>query len=381
MMHRKSSRSSALLLLLLVFPASVANANPGSLLMIGTLFHLLLGNALIGFFEGLILALLLRLPRIKTIIVIILANYFSAWAGGYLLSIKLSEYVDITIMNVFNWLVFYVIAVYLVTLLLEFPFFWFVIRKKNKALLKTLLSISIVNGISYIFLAGMYWLMSSTSILTQLEVVSVEELIPEDTYVLYYISSDGNAVMRSDLAGNDPQAVKHVTSIRHEYDRLFVRQDDHGKYDLNIVIFEVNPYSKNEQTVLRNFSVLAPIEHHILEYPEREVRDLFFNFGPVPSIAQNSEWNYHTGLWPMEGIYGSNEITNKKFNFAMETPITFWYVRNVTHIQGDLLVFQLGSDQICMLHPESKKIALITRGRAPIVARPASPDDQENSTP
>jgi hypothetical protein len=45
-----------------------------------------------------------------------------------------------------------------------------------------------------------------------------------------------------------------------------------------------------------------------------------------------------------------------------------WTIRNAVQIDGDRLVFQLGRDQICLLDPETQRIALIARGFGPLVA-------------
>jgi hypothetical protein len=61
-------------------------------------------------------------------------------------------------------------------------------------------------------------------------------------------------------------------------------------------------------------------------------------------------------------------------HFALEMPLARWPVRNAAHLASDYLVFQLGEDQICLMHPPSRRIALIARGKGPVVARadPAS---------
>jgi len=56
--------------------------------------------------------------------------------------------------------------------------------------------------------------------------------------------------------------------------------------------------------------------------------------------------------------------------FSIDTPFVQWLIRNGTHIAGDYGVFQLGKDQICILDPEKKRIALIARGFGPVVAKP-----------
>ena len=46
------------------------------------MLHLVFGNAFIGIGEGLLLAWLFSVPTGKSVAVMILANYASAWLGG-----------------------------------------------------------------------------------------------------------------------------------------------------------------------------------------------------------------------------------------------------------------------------------------------------------
>ena len=56
--------------------------------------------------------------------------------------------------------------------------------------------------------------------------------------------------------------------------------------------------------------------------------------------------------------------------YEVDTPFVRWPVRNGTRIAGDYGVFKLGDDQICIMDPEKKRIALIARGFGPVVAKP-----------
>ncbi len=50
-------------------------------------------------------------------------------------------------------------------------------------------------------------------------------------------------------------------------------------------------------------------------------------------------------------------------------------VRNATHLPGDAVLFQLGRDQICVLDPVRRQVALLARGRGPtaVMAEAAPP--------
>ena len=92
-------------------------------------------------------------------------------------------------------------------------------------------------------------------------------------------------------------------------------------------------------------------------------------FGEVPrlSTAESSVWQCET-----EGteITCENRVTEKKYCLAMSSSAVYWNISNAVQLGGDLVVFQLGYDQICLLHIPTKRLALIARGRSPLVVEP-----------
>ena len=97
-------------------------------------------------------------------------------------------------------------------------------------------------------------------------------------------------------------------------------------------------------------------------------------FGPVPIINAQDEPEYETGVWPIEGIFSYDyDASQYRFHYAMETPIALWSIRYPTHIETGLAVFQLGGDQLCILDPNKKQIALIARGTKPLVVKNKPP--------
>ena len=72
-------KRNILTIMLLCAIPSVVHANAGTPLMWAGMFHLIFGNLLIGIFEGILLAKIFHLSKLKCIGLLILANYFSAW--------------------------------------------------------------------------------------------------------------------------------------------------------------------------------------------------------------------------------------------------------------------------------------------------------------
>jgi hypothetical protein len=101
---------------------SVALANAGTPLMWAGMLHLVFGNLVIGLLEGNLLAKFFGLPKGKTVGIVILANYFSAWLGGLFLRGAIVRAFPLDLNNA--WLFFWAMVglTCLITLALEFPF-------------------------------------------------------------------------------------------------------------------------------------------------------------------------------------------------------------------------------------------------------------------
>ncbi len=364
-------------MLVLALIPSTASANAGTPLMWAAMFHLVLGNAMIGLIEGLLLAWLFKCPKRKAIPILIAANYLSAWAGGLFVAGYLPSLVDVTIQNIRYWFLAFSCAAFVVTVLIEFPFFRFALGRGENRSRRTLKAALAVNGITCLLLFAWYWMASGTSMMSNLEVTSADEMDVPAPYVLYFISREGDQILRMDL--NNPGSSRPISEVaaQHRNDRLFVRPRNGQGFDLLVFLDSDTREARTEARVLDDFSEQAPLEWRISRDHSEKAEGSWFNFGPVPTIAAESDWAFHTGFWPVEGIGGHNRKTGKRVHFSLELPFAAWNVRNATQIDEDLVVAQLGNDQICMIDPVSKRIALIARGKGPIVARPEPPNRDE----
>lgn len=366
----KRSRYLLPILFALALPPSTASANAGTPLMWASMLHLVFGNTIIGLFEGLLLAWMFKCSKWKAILILIAANYVSASAGGFFVADYLASLPDITIQTLQLWFLGFVLAAFVVTLLVEFPFFWFVLRSREHSLRRALVATPVIHGVSYVLLFGWYWMASGTSMMSKLEVVSADEMEVLESYALYFISREGDQVLRMGL--NDSGSTQPISEVaaHHRNDRLFVRPRDGSGFDLLVYLDSEDRGSETEARVLEDFSEQAPVEWLISEGHSEETKGSQSNFGPVPTIGAASDWEFRSGFWPVEGLSGDNKKTGETVHFSLELPFVAWPVRNATHIAGDYVVVQLGDDQICMIHVQSKKIALIARGKGPIVAKP-----------
>lgn len=350
-----------------LFP-STALANAGTPLMWASMLHLIFGNAIIGVIEGSILSRLFKSPKPRSILIAIAANYASAWAGGYFVTSVLPTLPDLTIENLRYWFAVFVAAAFVVTLLIELPFFWLALRSQQRPLRKALVATPLIHGISYTLLLGCYWMMSGTSMMTRLTIVPASELTLPEPYSLYYITPDGAHVARVDLRKPHSQEIISTIRAQHRDDRLFVRQGNDASFDLFARVDSGNRDAEREVLVEDAFANQAILDTRISEGTQEMPSGTWFNFGMVPSFPSNSDWEFRTGFWAIEGIRAKNKISGEGARYSLETPFAAWPVRNAIQLAGDHVIFQLGNDQICLFHPETKKLALMVRGKGPVVA-------------
>jgi hypothetical protein len=99
---------------------------------------------------------------------------------------------------------------------------------------------------------------------------------------------------------------------------------------------------------------------------DRKAADAFF-YGPIPRFPNDTGgWEFDSYHWP-NGLHGENKNTQRKLSISVETPFLIWQIRYPTQLPGGQVVFELGRNQICLLDPNQKKIAMLLKGRCPVV--------------
>jgi len=347
--------------ILMLIP-QIASANAGTPLMWASMLHLVFGNAFIGIGEGLLLALVFKRPKWRCIGLMIAANYFSAWLGGLFLAERIASVFDWNLYNAWRLFWAFVVGTYLVTILLEFPFVALCFCRQDRRFARGLKASLLIQTISYICLFGWYWGASGKSLYTKMHIVPPSEIRLPENFQLYYISGQGGRVYQNS------QILGDVISTNWN-DRLIIRpiKGNTNQWELGL---RFDAWNDDDAIVL---AVLSPIDGHAMSIEPTDEhrpngRDTPFNFGTVLMLGQdNTNWNVHTGFWPIEGLHAENEKTGECIYFAWETPFSQWYVRSAILLPDDKVIFQLGQDQICVLDLTTKKVALLTRGRGPAV--------------
>jgi hypothetical protein len=358
----------AVALTLMIFPQQ-AMANAGTPLMWAGMFHLAIGNLLIGALEGWLLMWWFSAPRAQTIGVMIGANYFSAWAGGLFLRGAILNSLAIDLNNGWQWFWIMVAVTYGITLLLEFPFIYWLLRAGPNPLKRSVVSSFSVQGVSYLLLFGWYWMAGNTSLYTRANIVKPDALALPGEVTVYFISPSDGAVYRQGLQAAQATKVFDLQSNNHN-DRLFVRPNelDTNRWDIRARLEQEDSRNPKTVSVMTNLPLEVAQEWRAQHTNPPEYSSTWFNFGLVPVLggATNRPWRHWAGFWEAEGLRVSDKTSGIHERFALETPFGMWTVRNAVQLPNDQVIFQLGRDQICAFDPRTRNIALLFHGRGPV---------------
>ncbi len=361
-------RNIPAVLLVCLIP-SVAQANAGTSLMWAGMLHLVFGNLIIGLFEGAVLAKVFGLPKAKCIGLLIFANYLSAWLGGFVIANGVGRALSVGLETAWAFLWGMVAFTYLFTLVLEFPFVALAFRGDPHWMRKSISGSFLIQTLSYGILFGWYWLASGTSLYTQTKVVDISSISLPEKVLVYFISVDDGDVYGGSLKQREWRKIFDLNSADPN-DRLLVKPSHRETDFWDLVARLESGYRRKPSFVTvceRVASVAAPSWRSMNTDPP-QYEGTWLNFGDVPKLgaAESSSWKFRSGFWPIEGLRGIETNSGKQVSFSLETPFLAWSVRNATHLPGDIVLLQLGGNQICVYDPEKNEIALLANGRGPV---------------
>lgn len=252
-------------------------ANVGTPLMWAGVLHLFLGNALLGVLEGLGVAWLLGVRRLVAIPALVAANYLSAWVGAYVIGRGVHPLLaGVTIHDAFLAIGLGVAGFFLATVMLEWPLVHMLVRRRVRALRRSLFACAAAQAATYLLLILWYGASSSVTLLTETERDETLAFLADRTEVLTFEGLDG-VRYRMPLRGGDPVAV-------------------------------------------------PPPPPGTCEEPPEDDGDA------------GSAWTVTKSGW--FGLRLRNESTGEALTLGMETPFFTWTLREATVLAGDLLIFQ-----------------------------------------
>ena len=353
-------------IILLLSAAIIGSGNAGTPLMWASMFHLLFGNALIGLVEGLLIAKVFNLHRGKSIGLLIVANYISAWIGGLSL-VYLSSKLSIDIYSG-RWFIPLVAFLFLtVSILLEWPVIAALFKGDAIKWRRGFKASTIAQCASYLLIAGWYLLASGFDLYTKAEVTSSRSFIINSNAVVYFIGLDGHAYKQG-LSDTKPTLFERIYSTNANDRLALVPSSDQGAWDL-VARLESGYRSAVTNILLKSITTNASFSGGGWARPaDGRIEGNWFNFGGASDLRTPSEreWAVSTGFWAVEGINMKNTNTGEHIHLSVETPFLQWYARNATVLPSDEVIFQLGR-QICLFNREKGMIVKLAAGQGPIV--------------
>ena len=281
---------------------------------------------------------------------------------------------DLDLYNARRWLWCMVGITYVLTIFLEWPFVALCLRKSEHWFRKSIWGSLVVQSASYLVLFGWYWAASGTSLYTDLAVVQPSAIsFPKDV-TLYYIDENGTNVFAQNLGQKETRKIYELTTLKNE-DKLFLRESPTaaGRWD---IIAGSERQSEPPAPMPSDRIVSDGLTCAVAEPP----RGGLLPGGEVPRFrADKSGWQFHFG-WMAGRLYGKNEKEDKTLGVSLETPFVQWPIYCPTQLPSGQVVFQLGTNQICILDPNEHKVALLAKGRWPVITMKAQEMGGEKAT-
>ncbi len=336
-----------------------AYADVGTPLMLLGAGHLLIGNAIIGIFEGLIVAKLFGARTVKSILIMVLANYISMVAGVvgiWSLGGALNNVASIN--NVFAIILAMLAGSYIATIFIEWPFCFWILKGKEDRHNRAFKASAVINSASYAILIPIYFLVSGTSLMTNVKVDKSLSFLKTRNAWVYFISSEDRALYKIRVNGTAKQKVKEAR-LTNKYEVLFACSKD-GKANLGAYWAENGRWSK-PIILLGNLLGATAVSEDCGE-SDRWHNDEVIDFRS-PNVR---DWSVNTGSWAIVGLNGENKKTGKSLHIALETPFLMWPISKATVLPEDQVICQVGN-QIVLFDLNTRRIGLITFGNSPVV--------------
>ncbi|MBX3730903.1 MAG: hypothetical protein KF858_17135 [Candidatus Sumerlaeia bacterium] len=351
---------------ILLLPAC-AWANAGTPLMWAAMLHLFIGNALIGIAEGLAIGWWFRCTKWKCVLIMVIANYASAWLGGIVIAQYLLPHGSLDLTNAWRWFWIMVFATYVITLLIEWPFVAHCLRQVEDRLKKSIVATLVVQSVSYALLFGLYYPASQKSIFTNARVVPADAVELPESVLVYYVGPEENRVYVRALPGGEPDPVAAIAAF--SYGEWLIVRPNESQDDTWDLVARYGPWREPELVKVlsaMHFAEVPVWKHEREEESYRSGRS--YDYGPTPRLgaAAESAWDFSTWGWAGTGLSGRNTVTGKRTGIALETPFIAWRITHATLLPSDKVLFQLGRDQICVFDPVASTVTLLWRGSSPI---------------
>jgi hypothetical protein len=328
--------------------------------MWASMFHLAIGNLFIGLFEAFLIRLCFHIRGKRLFINAVWANYTSSIVGAVLISYGSGGIIrwvggPLPIYALGKIMVILAILSYLLTVFVEWPFYFAAMRKQATDWKRALRASILVNSASYLLLIGWYFMASSGPIDWGVKLVRPANMQPFPQARVLYFSPDGNSVMQMRLDGSAPSKLSALDA-RENWDALAFQPADR----VNYVHLEV-------------FRTSDPREEAIAEMGPCRVATRPSGFPWNSPYSSDDLQDSSARRWSLEGGFGygglwADDIAtgSSRMIMSVDMPGLEWFMRSETILPDNQLVLEL-SGQIIWVDLSRNIAAGIAAGSNPVV--------------
>jgi hypothetical protein len=338
--------------------ASPAHANAGTAIIWFELFHLSIGNLLIGIAEGCLLAWCLKRYKSDILFLMIAANFLSAFLAFCLFralgaAFEKEIFVAEPLYHINNFILLLAMLSFPMTVVLEWPFVWHAMKGTLNRKIRSIQISVFLQAISYTFLIFYYLEVSFPGQRTTWN--ASPDWVPKGPMgtIIYYYDPEEQWVKSITLEDLFPRNVAPVDTLPQH---AFLEMEPNEAGD-SWKLYASNITRGSRELIHENLLLRegAGSPEHYRDVPT------------IPSAA-TTEWTV-LSEW---GIYGIRRNKDKegaaRFVLSIEYPfLPKHYATHGTHLEGDLVVCEL-MGRVLVYEIETGRFRVLAHGRAPTVA-------------
>lgn len=357
---------------------NVASANAGAAMAMQGIAHLLLGGAVLGLIEALVIRMVWRTPALRTIGLCVIANYVSSWVGVFtMVPITWGLYTGVfggPLMDTALWVFLAAMVIaFLISWICEWPLVRWTFPTERRSWRTALRASLVAHCASYPLLAWFYAATCSFSLYTDVSRDHTLSFVPRglDAWV-YYIDGATGAVMRVRPNGDSREKIAEPGPDGPS-DWLFVVRGADGDFEL----WRKYDDGNKPVRIMSNFAARAQLTdefgedtppEHVSVSPTRKAVDF------RPEDARG--WSVEGHWWAEKGLFASH-ADGRELRVACAIPPWGLEFSSMTPfiLPGDLVVYQLGradaagvDDSVVILDLNGRRLGRLAAGRSPLVA-------------
>jgi hypothetical protein len=399
---------STVLLLLEIFSSTYSPcfADSGTPLVLGTWFHLYVGNAIIGWLEAVLIARFFKVKFWRTLWLMVIANYVSGFVGLVCIPQLATALFDLNqglshlyILPTVFWTL--LALLFVMTVFIEWTFVFFAFPSGNSRLRRSFWASLLAQTCSYLLLLPLYAMVSDTSLMSGIKLTQSLDFSKNKNAYVYFVGNEDNSLYKVKLDGSKSERLPQ--KIDPKMDGGLCIDLDNGNWLICAHARDRYEWWQRKQFQpllrIRNPSATRLDEYDIYRIGTSTSDGVKKSVGewtngvagfPDPAavyVGMKPQppwhiWFNSMGLVSLpEGIKIKPADAHDKASYAwdsrewstlgFETPLLNLWCQHVILLPDDQLVFELGRQwpkgEIVLYDLHSKQLAPVAAGRSPIV--------------